>query len=734
MRARLPSIFAAALLAAGCSTDPESMNTTARLTAPQAAKRPHAITAHGHTRIDEYFWMRLSEQQRNAAEPDAETRKVMDHLNAENAYTEAVLQPVKELRESLFKEMKARIKETDLSVPYRENGFWYRHRFDEGKEYAVHLRARAAGDRWPPEGDPAWTVLLDENRMAEGSAYFDLGDFEVSPGNGLVGYSVDRVGRRKYELRFRDLATGADLPDVITNTSGGCAWADDRTVFYARKDKTLRSYRIYRHALGTDPSTDPVVFEEKDPAYSCDVYRSRSDRFVMIVSESTMSSEHRFLPVDDPMGAFKVFLPREPEHEHSVSHVPGKAGAPGRWYILTNWEARNFRLMECAEDATADKARWREVVPHREQVLLEDVDTFRDHLVVTERREGLTHLRVRRLSDGREHEIAFNDPAYVAYSGTNPEWDSDKLRYGYASLTTPSSVYEHDLNADASVLLKQQEVLGPFSPLDYVSERIWAPARDGARIPVSIVYRKGTPLDGTAPLLLYGYGSYGHSIDPTFSSARLSLLNRGFVYAIAHIRGGEELGRAWYESGRMEHKLNTFHDFIDCADHLERMRYADPKRIFCLGGSAGGLLVGAVLNMRPDRWNAACAEVPFVDVVTTMLDDSIPLTTGEYDEWGDPKEKEAYERMLGYSPYDNVRDADYPALLVTTGFHDSQVQYWEPAKWVQRLREHQKSDAPILLHTNMEAGHGGASGRFEMLKEVALIYAFLLHRAGAAGT
>lgn len=691
---------------------------------PVAEKRPFTITAHGHSRTDEYHWMRLSEAQRNAAVMDAVTREVVDHLNAENGYTEAMLAPVKRLREDLFAEMKARIKETDMSVPYREHGFWYRYRFEEGQEYAIHLRAQAEGEGMPSDQSAAWAVILDENKMAEGHSFFDLGDFEVSPNNGLLGYSVDTVGRRKYEVRFRDLATGKDLPDVITNTGGGCAWADDRTVFYPRKDSTLRSYRIYRHVLGTDPVSDQVVFEEKDPAFSCDVHRSRSDRFVMIVTESTMSSEHHYLPVGEPLGAFRVFLPREEDHEHTVIHVPGK------WYILTNWEAQNFRLMECAEGDTRDKSKWKVVVPHREEVLLEDVDAFRDHLVFSERKEGLTHLRIRRLSDGHEHEIAFNDPAYVAYTGTNPEWDSSRLRYGYTSLTTPSSVYEHDMNGTGSVLLKQQEVIGSFRSDNYVSERIWAPARDGARVPVSIVYRKGTRLDGTAPLLLYGYGSYGHSIDPTFSSARLSLLDRGFVYAIAHIRGGEELGRAWYEDGRMEHKMNTFTDFIDCADHLERLKYADPKRFFCLGGSAGGLLVGAVVNMRPDRWKAACAEVPFVDVVTTMLDESIPLTTGEFDEWGDPKEKDAYERMLSYSPYDNVKDASYPALLVTTGFHDSQVQYWEPAKWVQRLREHQKSDAPILLFTNMDAGHGGASGRFEMLKEIALIYAFFLDEAG----
>ncbi len=694
---------------------------------PVAVKKPHVLQAHGHERVDEYYWMRLSEEQRSEDPPDAHTKEVIDHLNSENAYTEVVLAPVKDLRDSLFKEMRSRIKETDLSVPYKENGYWYHHRFEEGKEYAVHVRRK--NEEGAEEVD-----FLNENELAEGSSYFDLGDHEVSPGNGIVAYSIDRIGRRQYEIRFRDLATGVDLPDIITNTGGGCAWADDRTVFYPRKDHTLRSYRIYRHVLGTDPAKDEVVFEEKDPAFHCDVYRGHTDRKVMIATESTLISEYLHLSVEDPMGEFRVFLPREEDHEHTPVFVPGDGAAPGKWYIITNWKAQNFRLMECEEGRTKDKRNWKEVIPHREDVLLEDVDVFKDHLVFSERREGLAHLRIRRISDGQEHEIEFNDPAYMAYMGTNPEWDTRTVRYGYTSLTTPNSVFEHDLNLEHDdKLLKQQDVLGDFSPTNYLSERIWAPARDGAKVPVSIVYRKDTPIDGSAPLLLYGYGSYGHSIDPGFSSARLSLLDRGFVFAIAHIRGGEELGRAWYDNGKMEHKVNTFHDFIDCAEALLKERYADPSRLFCMGGSAGGLLVGAVVNMRPELWKAAVAEVPFVDVVTTMMDESIPLTTGEFDEWGDPKEKEAYDRMLSYSPYDNVKEAEYPAMLVTTGLHDSQVQYWEPAKWVQRLREHQRSDTPIVMYTNMDAGHGGASGRFERLKEIALDYAFLIWQAGGAG-
>ena len=715
----LLSVASAALVALGCQNAPPEMNATA-LAPPVAAKKPFEITTHGHTRTDEYHWMRLSEDQRNAKEPDAHTREVVAHLDAENAYCETMMAPVKQLREELFKELRARIKETDLSVPYRENGYWYHSRYEEGKEYAVQVRRKDLPGA--PEED-----FLDENKLAVGTTYYDLGDFEISPKNNLVCYSEDRVGRRQYELRFKDLNTGEELKDVITNTGGGCAWADERTVFYPRKDETLRTNRIYRHELGTDEADDVLVFEEMDPGFSCDVYRSRSDRYVMITTESTTSSEHLMLSVDDPKGPFAVFLPREEDHEHTVMHVPG---APGKWYIVTNWKALNFRLMECAEADTRDKRKWKEVVAHRPEVLLEDVDAFRDHLVISERRDGLTHLVVRRLSDGRQHEIAFNDPAYVCFTGTNPEWDTEKLRYGYTSLTTPSSVYEHDLNSQADTLLKQQEVVGSFDAKNYGSERIWVTARDGVKVPVSIVYRKGTALDGTSPLLLYGYGSYGVTIDPIFSSGRLSLLDRGFVYAIAHIRGGEELGREWYETGKMEDKMNTFNDFIDCAEAMVKQKYADPKRLYAWGGSAGGLLMGAVVNMRPELWNGVIADVPFVDVVTTMLDESIPLTTGEFEEWGDPKEKEAYYRMLSYSPYDNVKDQAYPAMLVGSGFHDSQVQYWEPAKWVQRLREHQQGEQPILLHVNMEAGHGGASGRFESLKEVARNYAFLLWRAG----
>lgn len=708
------------------------MKSAPSIRVPKATKDEYHTTAHGQDRHDEYAWMRLSEKQRQAREPDAHTRRVTAHLEEENAYSDAVLAPVDELRHGLFAEMKGRVKESDVSVPYRENGYWYQYRFDKGAEYPVHMRAPVLADKEEVPG--SFSDFLDEAAMAKGHEYFDLADFEIAPGNRLMAYSLDTVGRRRYEIRFRDLETGTDLPDVLTNASEGGAFADDRTFLYVRKDRSLRNARVFRHILGTDPATDELVFHEKNRAYSCEVFRSRSDRYVIISTESTLSSEHRLLPVSDPLGQFRVLFPRERRHEYSVMHVPHPHDPtqPGKFYILTNWKARNFRLMECPEDGT-DKSAWREVIPHREHILLEDVAAFRDHLVLTERDRGLVHLRVIQISTGQEHEIQFHDPAYVAYGGINPDWDSTYFRYGYTSLTTPSSIYRHDMISGWNKLLKQQEVLGGFDPSLYISERIWATAPDGEQVPISLVHHRDVAMDGRAPTLLYGYGAYGINVEPVFSSARLSLLDRGFMFAIAHVRGGEELGRAWYENGRMEHKMNSFTDFIACAEQLVADKHADPKRLYAMGGSAGGLLMGAVMNMRPDLWDGVVAEVPFVDVVNTMLDADLPLTTGEYDEWGDPHEPAAYHRMLSYSPYDNVHAASYPALLATTGFHDSQVQYWEPAKWVARLRDHQQGNNPILLWTNMDAGHGGATGRFERLKEIARVYAFLIGRAGLNG-
>lgn len=701
-----------------------------KTTSPPIAEKELRTTGHhGHQRSDEYGWMMLSEAQRAARAPDASTARVKAHLARENAYTGQVLKPIERLRSELFKEMKARVKAEDRSVPYRENGYWYAYRFKKGAEYPVHMRAKVLKDR--DRLPKRFVDLLDEDAMAKGQDYFDLGDFEIAPGNGIMAYSVDTVGRRLYTTRFRDLATGKDLPDVIQDAADGGAFADDHTFFYVRKDRSLRNARVYRHRLGTPVSEDVEVFHEKNRAFSCEVYRSRSDKFIIISSESTLSSEHLFLPVSRPTGKFNALFPRERRHEMSVMHVPGRPGRSGMFYILTNWRARNFRLMQCSESNTL-KSAWKEVVPHREDVLLEDVDVFRDHLVLTERYLGLVRMRIRKLSTGAERSIAFEDAAYVAFSAVNPEWDVTRFRYGYTSLTTPTSIYEQDLDTGAVSLLKQQAVKGGFDRSNYVSERTWAVAKDGTRVPISVVRRKDTPLRGRSPLLLYGYGAYGINVEPVFSSARLSLLDRGFVYAMAHVRGGEELGRYWYEQGRMEHKENTFTDFIACAEHLVAAGFSHPRGLACMGGSAGGLLVGAVANMRPDLWNAVVAEVPFVDIIGTMTDPSLPLTTGEYDEWGDPREKEAYHRMLSYSPYENVHDAEYPAILAITGFHDSQVQYWEPAKWVARLREHQRGTRPILLWTNMSAGHGGATGRYEPLREVAMIYAFLLERAGKA--
>ncbi|MCB0793105.1 MAG: S9 family peptidase [Flavobacteriales bacterium] len=678
--------------------------------------------AHGVARRDPYHWMRLSEAQRNAIEPDAHTRRVLSHLRAENAHTERVLDHLTGLRKQLYREMRSRIKEDDQSVPYRENGYWYSYRFEEGKEYPIHERKRDTPGS-------AIEVLLNENILAEGLEHFDLGSYEVSPCNGLLAYSVDTLGRRLYELRVRDLNTGDDLGLSISETSGACAWGDPGTLFYVKKDETLRDARIYRHVLGRAPEEDELVFEERDPAFSCDIQRSRSEAYLIVRSTSTLSTESWVLPVSEPRGEFRLFAARRPGHEYEIFHRPAVHGQRAKWYVLTNWEAKDFRLMECPEERTG-REEWTERIPHRPGVLLEDVDSFKDHLVLSERRDGLTHLRIIDERTGAEHEIYFEDTAYVTYTGTNPEWASSLLRYGYTSLTRPHRVMQHDMEARTDLVLKEQEVLGGFRSEDHVCERIWAVAKDGVRVPISLVRRRDTPVNGTAPLLLYGYGAYGHSMEPAFSTARLSLLDRGFTFALAHVRGGEELGRDWYDQGRTVNKMNSFTDLIACAEHLLAGGHGDPARLCCMGGSAGGLLVGAVLNMRPELWRAAVAEVPFVDVVTTMLDQSLPLTTGEFDEWGDPRTKEDHDRMLEYSPYDNVRDAAYPALLVTTALHDSQVQFWEPAKWVARLRDHQQGPAPILLWTDLDAGHGGASGRFERLKEVALNYAFLIWQCG----
>ena len=629
-----------------------------------------------------------------------------------------VWNPTEAFQEKLYKEIVGRIKQKDMSVPFRDRGYIYYSRFEEGKEYPVYGRKKDARDA-PEE------ILLNVNEMAQGQAYFQVSGLEVSPNNNLIAYGVDTVSRRLYTLRFKNLATGETLPDAIPNTLGPAAWAaDNKTVFYTLKDTTtLRAYKIKKHILGADPASDQDVYTETDETYEAYVSLSKSKKFLIIASESTLSTEYRYLDAANPGGVWKIVQPRERDLEYQVEHFRDK------FYIRTNYQAKNFRLMETSLDKTS-KENWREVIPHRDDVLLEGFELFTNYLVVQERKAGLAQLRVIAWKDKAEHNLDFGEATYTAYIGNNPEFETDRLRFNYSSLTTPDSTYDYHLGTKEKKLLKQQEVLGGFDVLNYQAERLAAAAGDGVQVPISLVYRKGLTKNGENPLLLYGYGSYGYSTDPDFNSAVLSLLDRGFVFALAHIRGGQEMGRAWYEDGKLLKKKNTFTDFIACAEHLIAAGYTKPAKIFALGGSAGGLLMGAVVNLRPDLFKGVIAAVPYVDVMTTMLDASIPLTTSEYDEWGNPNVKEYYDYMLSYSPYDNVAPKDYPAMLVTTGLHDSQVQYWEPAKWVAKLRATKTDGNPLYLMTNMEAGHGGASGRFRQYRETALEYAFILDLAG----
>ena len=674
---------------------------------PPVAKRiPRELVQHGHARVDEYYW--LNQRQ----DPE-----VIAYLQAENAYTDAVMRPQAALREALYKEMVGRMQQSDMSVPNLDNGYWYYIRYEKGKEYPVYCRRRKS-----MRGTEQ--VLLDGNRMAAGQRYFHIGDFAVSPDNETLAYSVDTVSRRQYRIRFRSLKTGKEFPEEIRMTAGSMAWAaDSRTLFYPQIDpETLRSCRVRRHTLGTAAGTDAIVYEEKDETFDVSVGLSRSRRFLLLGCHSTLSDEYRILDASRPGGEFRVFQERVRGLEYRIDHLDG------RFYVLTNDNAVNFRLMEAGEEKTRRES-WAERVAHRPDVLLERFELFAGHLVLSERRAGLTRIRVLPWGDRQGYEIEFPEPAYMARLAFTAEPDTRLLRFNYTSLTTPPSVYEFDMESRERKLLKRQEVLGGYQPELYASERLMAPGYDGTLVPISLVYRKDTARGAATPLLLYGYGSYGASMDPAFSPLRLSLLDRGFIFAIAHVRGGQEMGRSWYDDGKLFRKMNTFTDFISCAEYLVRHGYTSPAKLFASGGSAGGLLMGAVANLRPDLFRGIVAAVPFVDVVTTMLDSSIPLTTSEYDEWGDPNRPECYEYMLSYSPYDNVRAKGYPALLVTTGLHDSQVQYFEPAKWVARLRALKTDGNPLLLRTNMEAGHGGASGRFRRLEEVAFEYAFLLRLA-----
>ena len=657
--------------------------------------------------MDPYYWLR-----------ERDNREVIDYLHAENDYCKAVMAHTERLQEALFEEIKGRIKQTDMSAPYKEAGYFYYTRFEDWKQYPIYCRKRETLDG--PE-----QAMLDVNVMAEGHEFYAVESQAVSSGQDILAYSVDTVGRRIFAIQFKNLDTGEVLRDAIPEVTSNFAWANDNcTLFYAKQNPaTLRPYQIYRHVLGTAVSEDHLVYEEADETFGTAVFKTKSKKYLMIASFQTLTTEYRFLEADDPAGVFRIFLPREREHEYYVDH------REDRFYVRTNLDAKNFRLMETPVGQTGLE-HWREIIPHRAEVLLGAIELFGDYLVLQERKDGLIRIRIRPWSGQGEHWLDFGEPAYLAYISTNRELNTQVLRYGYTSMTTPNSIFDYDMVSRDTVLLKQDEVLGGFETRNYHTERVYARAGDGTTIPMSIVYRKGMKKNGANPLLLYGYGSYGVSLDATFSSPRLSLIDRGFIYAIAHVRGGQELGRSWYEDGKLLKKKHTFTDFIACGEHLVRERYTSPDHLFAMGGSAGGLLMGAVLNMHPDLFKGVVALVPFVDVITTMLDDSVPLTTSEYDEWGNPNQEAYFDYILSYSPYDNVEAKPYPHLLVTSGLHDSQVQYWEPAKWVAKLRATKTDQHHLLLKTNMDAGHGGASGRYKQYRETALHYAFLLDLAG----
>ncbi|MBR0177224.1 MAG: S9 family peptidase [Bacteroidales bacterium] len=672
-------------------------------TPPRATIHPHAMTMHGHTRIDNYYWLN-----------ERENPEVIAYLEAENQYADACLKHTEPLQQQLFKEITGRIKQDDNSVPIKIRDYYHYTRFEEGKEYPIYCRKKHSLDA-PEE------IILDGNVLAEGHAFFQIGEVSLSEDDRLLAYSVDTVSRRIYTVFVKDLETGELVGDPIENTSGNVVWAsDNKTLFYGVKDETLRPCKIMRHRLGTDPKDDVTVFEEADETFVTYISKTKSRKYLIINSESTLSSECRVLESDQPEGEFRVFQQRQPDMLYGIDHY-GE-----HFYIQTNADgAKNYKIMRTPIGQT-EKPNWEEVIAPRDQVMIEGFTIFSRFFVIEEREGGLVKIRVKSWAGQTDYYIDFGESAYTAGVGANPDFEATTVRYAYTSMTTPSSVFEWDMERRTKTLLKQQEIVGGYNPNDYVTERLMAPSHDGVLVPISIVYKKGLAKNGQNPLVLYGYGSYGSSMDAYFSLARLSLLDRGFVWAIAHIRGGEEMGRQWYEDGKMLNKKNTFLDFIACAEHLINNGYTSPQKMFAMGGSAGGLLVGAVVNMRPDLWKGVIAQVPFVDVVTTMLDESIPLTTGEYDEWGNPNEKQYYDYILSYSPYDNVEAKDYPAMLITTGLHDSQVQYWEPAKWAAKLRALKTDHNPLYLKTEMDYGHGGASGRFEGYKEVALEYAFML--------
>lgn len=675
------------------------------ISAPKAKIISKTLKKHKETRIDNYFWLN-----------DRENQEVIDYLNQENAYYESMTSHTQNLKDSLFEEMKGRIKEDDSSVPYFYNGYFYITRFETGQDYPIF--ARKKGSLSADE-----EILFDCNEMAKGHAYFKLGGLSISPDNKFASFGVDIIGRRIYTIQVKNLETGEILADKIENVTGASVWANDNnTIFYVRQDETtLRADKVFRHKLNTSSENDVLVYDEVDDTFNVSISKEKSRKYIVIGSGSTLTTEYRILNSDNPDGEFTVFQPRVRGLEYSISHYEDS------FYVLTNKDkATNFKLMKTPEGKTG-KENWVDLIPHREDVLLEDIEIFKNYLVVEERSNGLNHIRIMPWNDEPDYYLPFGSETYNAYTTTNVDFDTDILRYSYQSLATPSSVIDFNMKTKTKEILKEQQVLGgKFDKENYIEERVWATARDGVKVPISMVYRKGLEKNGKNPLLLYAYGSYGITMDTYFSSTRLSLLDRGFVYAIAHIRGGEDLGRQWYEDGKLLKKKNTFTDFIDCSKFVIDQKYTSPEHLYAEGGSAGGLLMGVIVNEAPELYNGVIAQVPFVDVITTMLDDSIPLTTGEYDEWGNPNNKKYYDYMLSYSPYDNVKAQEYPNMYVSTGLHDSQVQYWEPAKWVAKLRDLKTNDKLLFLDTNMDAGHGGASGRFEALKDLAKEFSFLL--------
>tara|TARA_B100001079_G_scaffold86494_1_gene74400 strand:- start:3962 stop:6016 length:2055 start_codon:yes stop_codon:yes gene_type:complete len=675
-----------------------------KLIEPKAEKIHTSLSTHNDERIDEYYWLK-----------ERDNPKVIDYLNAENSYRDKYMKDYQSLEKKLFEEIKSRIKEDDSSVPYFENGYFYYTRYETGKQYPIYCRKKE-------NLDANEEILIDANKMSKGHDYFRIGGIDVSPNNKIAAYGVDTVSRRLYTIYFKNLETGEVYKDKIPYTTGSVTWTNDNSaIFYDKKDiETLREERVMKHGFGTNIKNDKEIYFEEDETFSVYSYKTKSNKYIVIASQSTLSDEYLIINANDHNKKYKIFQKREKGLEHSITHFNDK------WYIRTNKDnATNFKLMVC-DDKKTSKEYWKDFIPHREDVLLEDIDVFKNFFIVIERYNGLKRINIKPWNDSKNHYIDFETETYSLYSSYNPNINTNKLRYNFSSLTTPSSVIEYDMITREKKVLKENEVLGEFNKDNYTSKRVWANARDGKKVPISLVYRKDKYIEGSNPLLLYAYGSYGITNNPNFSSVRLSLLDRGFIYAIAHIRGSQYLGREWYDDGKMFNKKNTFTDFIDCGKFLIKSKFADKNKLFAMGGSAGGLLMGAVSNMAPELFKGIVAAVPFVDVITTMLDEDIPLTTSEYDEWGNPNNKDSYDYMLSYSPYDQVEKKDYPAIFITAGYHDSQVQYFEPAKWIARLRDRRTNKEPLLMYCNMEAGHGGASGRFEAYKETAMEYSFLL--------